>query len=452
MQLNAKHIRIITIAILFAILTGQAMWIYNVYETQYRLITQVKDEVLQTAILREHAYRHEKMGGTIVYNPLTHQNDTSRYITKTVQLKDTTFSVTHDRQDPYSSIKLNQFIFKDHLPVNVIMLDSIYRLELSNRGVPKANTYIEYIDLKNDKVLQRSKEGESAVDYTVSKLIVIDIFNTLGIKGYIQISTSAIVGTMIFQLILTALLIILCIFFLSMIIRTFFWREKMEEMRQDSVSAMTHEFKRPISSAVAQVSLIPYYLQKGDMAKVQQYADHTLLELNKLTSYTERIQKLSNNSKETISLNKESISLSDFFETTVKRYQNIQEKGTEITLSIKSDRKYLEADLIHFSNIIDNLIENAIKYSNEKVHIQITVTDAQDRLKISVKDDGLGILDSDQPHIFGKFYRSNNREIQRRVGFGLGLTYVKALVEAHDGEIKVESKFGTGSEFILYFP
>lgn len=453
MQLNAKHIRIITIIILLAILGGQAIWVYNLYETQYQLITRTKDEALQTTILREHAYRYETTGGTIAYNPLTHQNDTSRYITKTVQLKDSTFSVTHDRQDPYSDVKLNQFILKDHLPVNVTMMDSIFRQELSLRGVTEALTFIEYIDLNTNQVLQRSKDGESNEGYTASELIIIDIFNTLGIKGYIQISPSTIVKAMTLQLILTAFLIIICSFFLTIIIRTFFVKEKTERMRQDSVNTMTHEFKRPISGAVAQIALIPHYLENGNTDKVQLYAEQSLLELQKLNEYTERIQKLSNNKRETIILHKEHINLENFFTALIDKYENIEEKSVKMTLSIKTTQTTVYADLLHFANIIDNLIENAIKYSKEDgVKIDIIVFEEREKLKISVKDNGLGISEKELPRIFQKFYRSENKNIQHKTGFGLGLTYVKALMEAHAGDIKVESKLGMGTEFIVSFP
>ncbi|WP_181182380.1 sensor histidine kinase [Sphingobacterium lumbrici] len=146
------------------------------------------------------------------------------------------------------------------------------------------------------------------------------------------------------------------------------------------------------------------------------------------------------------------LNLQDLFSSVVEKYRTAKDNLVKLDLSLRTKQTTIYADLLHFANIIDNLIENAIKYSNERVHIEITVTDAQDKLKITVKDDGLGILDSDLPHIFTTFYRSNDKEIQRRVGLGLGLTYVKALVEAHGGEIKVKSKFGMGSEFIVYFP
>lgn len=456
MQLNAKHIRIITIVILLIILAGQAIWVYNLYQAQYQLITQVKDEALQTAILREYTHRHETMGGTILYNPLTHDSDTSRYVTKTVQLIDTSFTVTHDRHDPYSRIKLSQFILKDHLPVNVSMLDSIFKQELSHRGVTEALTFIEYIDLENNKVLHRSdneQEEPKERDYTASELIIIDIFDTFGVKGYIQISPTAIVTKMAFQLVLTALLVIICGFFLTIIIRTFLLKEKTEQMRQDSVNTMTHEFKRPISVAVAKIALIPHYLRKGNSERVQQYAQQSILELNKLNTYAERIQKLSNNRKETITLNEERIHLQDFFTSLVEKYENTEEKSVKINLSMETRQTAVYADLLHFSNIMDNLIENAIKYSPENsVQIDIHISDEKNRLRISVKDNGLGISEKDLPHIFQKFYRSEHKNIQQRTGFGLGLTYIKALVEAHAGDIEVESKIGVGTEFTVYFP
>src|SRR5690606_32578112 len=123
-------------------------------------------------------------------------------------------------------------------------------------------------------------------------IIPLDIFNTIGIRAYAEVPTLSIRKKMAFQLVLSGILIAICMFFLLVVIRSFFWREQVAMLRQNSVNAMTHEFKRPISGAVVEASLIPYYPEKGDLDRVQQYAELILLELNKLTSYTERIKKL----------------------------------------------------------------------------------------------------------------------------------------------------------------
>lgn len=452
MKLTSKQIRLVIILILVAIIIGQAGWVYNMYNAYLIQLSEAKETALQNAILKEFSNRHEQMGGTIVYVPLTHHLDTARFITKTIRSADTSFQVTYDRHDPHSDKKLGQFLLKDIKPVNLKMLDSLFRNELELRGIQNIYTDLEYIDLQNDVIIQQTKSPNDKKVYDMATLKVIDIFETLAIKAYLNYPTYSIVRKMAIQLFLSTVLISICCFLFIIIIRTFFWREKLERIRKDSVNMMTHEFKRPISSVVALIALIPHYLGKGDKERIQQYVTKSLLELEKLLAYIQYVQKLSNNSAETIPLQCVHLNLQDLFSSVVEKYRTAKDNLVKLDLSLRTKQTTIYADLLHFANIIDNLIENAIKYSNERVHIEITVTDAQDKLKITVKDDGLGILDSDLPHIFTTFYRSNDKEIQRRVGLGLGLTYVKALVEAHGGEIKVKSKFGMGSEFIVYFP
>lgn len=453
MKLDLSQIKVCTVLVLLAIIFGQGVWIYNMYNTYKSQFSISVNESIETAILKEVSNRHQQLGGTIAYAPLTNSLDTARYITKTIQSQDTSFKVIQDRFDPYTDLKLIQFLLKDDLPVNLVKLDSLFRTELNLRGFPSSETYVEYTDLKNKQIIGSSyKKVQSANSFISSKTITIDIFKTLGIKAYAHSSIFSILQRMFFQLVLSSILVTICISFLFAIIRTFFWKEKIELMRQDSVNAMTHEFKRPISSAVAQASLIPYYLQKGEIAKVQQYANNILLELNKLTAYTDRVQKLSYNNRDHIDLNRENIVLKVFFETMVEKYIGIKDKLIDINLSLLTSHIYINADLLHFSNIIENLIENAIKYSEEPLLIDIDITDTSSNLVIRIKDNGFGISEGELAHIFDKFYRSNHKESQKKVGFGLGLTYVKSLIEAHAGEIRVKSKFGFGSEFLLYFP
>ncbi len=453
MRTGLKQIRIYTAFILVAIVIGQGVWIYKMNQAYHVQFYATINQSIEAAILKEVSNRHEQIGGTIAYTPLRPATDTSRYITKTVRTIDTSFQVTYDRHDQNSQTKLIQFMLKDDLPVKVNALDSLFRKELTDRQFPLAETAIEYRDLISDNVLDRSDEqGINKTAWLSTGIIPLDIFNTIGIRAYAEVPTLSILKKMAFQLVLSVILITICMFFLLVVIRSFFWREKVETMRQNSVNAMTHEFKRPISGAVAQASLIPHYLEKGDLARVRQYAAFILLELNKLTSYTERIQQLSNNTKETLSLDKEPVAIREFFHEMADRYRDCDGKQVAISCAIRTRRQYINADLVHFSNIMDNLVENAVKYSGEHVTVTITVSDVKDGLEIRMKDDGFGIPAEDLPRIFDKFYRGRQKDAQRKVGFGLGLTYVKALTEAHGGDIQVESTFGSGTEFILFFP
>lgn len=448
-----NQIRVCIVVVLCIILLGQGLWAYKVYrsyQTQWRVIVE---KAIEKAILREGQARHELLGGTIFSQLNNDQVDTARYFTKTVRTIDTTFHITFDRHDPFSESKFIQFMNKDELPLDVQRLDSLFRLELVGYHFPLGNTEISYIDLKKNTVLaSTSVSSIPFIGWITTEIIPIDIFDTIGIQAHAQIKVFSALGSMGFQLLLSTVFIIICIILLYTVGRTFFWRERVEIMRQNSVNAMTHEFKRPISAAVAQVALIPYYLQKGQFEKVQQYAETVQLELDKLTSYTERVQRLSNNSQDDIVVQRELIPLSDFLYGIVEKHKESEEKTVAISLQIDTLETYIYVDRVHFSNILENLIENAIKYSQETVSIVVEVSDENGQLVIAVKDNGLGISEIDKAQIFNRFYRSEHKEVQKRVGFGLGLTYVRAMVEAHHGTITVASRLGVGSEFKLFIP
>jgi signal transduction histidine kinase len=266
---------------------------------------------------------------------------------------------------------------------------------------------------------------------------------------------------MMYQLVLSVVLIMIAIACLFALGRAIILQWKKEKMRQDSVNSMTHEFRRPISAAVSLVSLIPYYLEKNNVAKASQYALLTINELNKLTAYTSRVQQISNNDKSTLSLDKSKIEVRPFLETLTEKYHSPAKmpgaaehnEPVEINLHIRPEHPVICADRLHFANVIENLIENAIKYSGEDLVVELSVDYEGEYLRISVKDNGIGISASDLKRIFDRFYRSGHRAVRRKPGFGLGLTYVKSTVESHGGTVEANSRgVGYGSEFIVLMP
>lgn len=453
MKLSFTQIKIsITITLLF-ILVGQGVWIYNMYQAYHEQWASAVEQSIEKAILREGGSRHEQMGGTIAYSPLTTLSDTSRYITKTVYSIDTSFQVRFDRYDPHSQNKFHQFLIKDDLPVDVQQLDSLFRMELLGYAFPLSETQVDYIDLKSKAILASSrKTTERSSKWVSTDLIPIDIFDTIGIQAYAKISSIPILKRMVFQLILSFLLTSICIFLLFKVIKTFFWNERIELMRRESISSITHEFKRPISSAVAQISLIPYYLERQNMDRIAKYAENTLLELNKLTLYTERIQRMSSDVNAKLILNKVLVYLPDFFDRVSERYADIPEKSLDLKIEQKSKLKYLEMDLLHMSNVIDNLIENAIKYSKDDLQITVRVEDVKEGLLIQVKDNGVGISNSEIGFIFDRHFRSSEVGSYAANGFGMGLTYCHLVVKEHGGTILVESELGVGSTFSVWLP
>ena len=449
-----KHLYIQTLIVLVSTLitVNQVVWITNMYNLHKEEMKDAANQAIQKAVLMEISERTEAIGGYSVFsNNVSNPNDTARYFTKKVKTEDSTYTFTIDKNDPYINQKIVQFVLKDELPVNLEKLNTIFRKELSRRYAVK-NTYFDYFNLITHKLIKSNKPANASSNYLQTDTVKLDIMASIGVVGYIEVPGAALLNKMGYQLALSALLILIGIGCMIYLGRSFVLQWKLERLRQESVNSMTHEFKRPISSAIAMVSLIPFYVEKNDISKVITYADNTMIELNKLTAYTERIQQISNNEKVNIALNKAKVEIETLLQSIEERYSDTEstKKKVNIRTTVHTKNKFLFVDILHFSNVLDNLVENAIKYSDAEVNINVDVVDTNGGVKISVKDDGLGISAFDLKFIFDRFYRSNRKELKRKTGFGLGLTYVKSMVEAHGGSISVTSKINEGSEFIIF--
>jgi two-component system, OmpR family, phosphate regulon sensor histidine kinase PhoR len=451
--MRSKHLYIqLLIVLVSALITvNQIVWITNMYHLHKKELKDFANQSANQSVFREVTERGEAIGGCQVFSTnLSEPNDTSRYVVKKVKTENANYDVIIDKQDPNSMYKIVQLALKDDLPVDLKKLNTFFKKQLSERYAIK-NTYFDYLDLKANKVIKSDKPKRASSNYLQTDTIKLDIISSIGVVGYIEVPSAVLLNKMGYQLGLSIFLILIgggCLIYLG---RSFVVQWKLERLRQESINSMTHEFKRPISSAVAMVSLIPFYVEKNDMSKVATYANNTITELNKLTAYTERIQQISNNEKANILLSKVGVEIEPLLQSIKERYSDTENslKKVNIQTEVHTKNKFLFVDVLHFSNVLDNLVENAIKYSNSEVNININIADANEGVKISVKDDGLGISTFDLKYIFDRFYRSNRKELKRKTGFGLGLTYVKSMVEAHGGSISVTSQINEGSEFAI---
>lgn len=435
--------------VLLSIMLGQGVWIYYMYESYKQEFVWTIENSLANAVYMEISGRNEQLGGVISFAPYDVQ-DTSRYIRKKITSADTVFWVNIDRYDKYSTLKLAQFLIKDLLPIDIAKLDTLFRQEIGNSRYQIGNTYVEYIDLKDNRIIRSDKPKSLSGSYVSTREIPIDINNSQGVRAYAEVPSNAILRDMTIQLILSGSLILItlcCIFYLFYIISE---QKKIEKMRQSSVNAMTHEFKRPISVAVTLANLIPIY--KKDKNKTDRYSKNICQELNKLTSYTEQIQQISKSEKAELQLNKSEVNIRDFFSALKTKYTGTENDKADLQILLEVKRKSFYIDPVHFANVMDNLVENAIKYSEGKANVTVHVFERKGRLLISVKDKGVGMSWIDKNHIFERYYRSNHKEVQQKPGFGLGLTYVKLIVKGHDGTIRVKSRLGEGSKFIIEIP
>lgn len=219
-----------------------------------------------------------------------------------------------------------------------------------------------------------------------------------------------------------------------------------EEMKDDFTNNMTHELKTPIAIAYAANDSLLQFPDPGDEERTRKYLTAALDQLSKLAGLVENILAMSMERRKNLTMSKENILLKPFLVTVIEQQQLRADKPCEISLECPEDIG-IEADPTHFSNIIGNLIENSIKYSTEEVVITVRI----DENSISVIDNGIGIPERSLPDIFKKFYRVPHGNRAEARGYGIGLYYVKTIVEKHGWTISVESKPGKGSTFTIKF-
>lgn len=450
MRLKPIYTKILVLAVLAFIAINQIIWMNNMYKTYLENLYTYANQSLEGAILKECTLRGESQGGISVYttnknNP--NPNDTARYFMKEVQTEAGSLFFQIDKYDPYSYEKIIQFLEKEDSPIHLETAHSIFEHELS-RFFPLKSTYVEYLDLENDSVINRHGHRIPSSSYLSSDTIVMDIASTIGLIAHIEEPESIILRKMTLQLVLSLVLILFSVIALFYLIQSFSrqWRE--ERLRQEAISAMTHEFKRPLTAALSFIQVIPNLLAKNDTQGIAQNTEKTELELNKLDVYIKRIQQISDNEKKSLYTQITMIELTPFFEEIVNRYRRKYPEHT-IDLSIETERQFFGADLLHFSNVMDNLIENAIKYSDEDLQVMIRVMETEEKFIVQVIDNGIGIGKEDLRHIFERFYRSQDKKVRKHSGFGLGLTYAKSVIVAHEGEITVESTLDVGSTFTI---
>ena len=219
-----------------------------------------------------------------------------------------------------------------------------------------------------------------------------------------------------------------------------------EEMKDDFTNNMTHELKTPIAIAYAANDSLLQFPDPQDEERTKKYLTAALDQLSKLSGLVESILAMSMERRKNLTMTKDKIDLKEFLTNIIEQQKLKADKPCEIVLECQKDAT-VEADLTHFSNAIGNLIDNSIKYSGESVSIIIKA----DANGMYVADNGIGIPDKSLPEIWSKFYRvpHGNRSDVR--GYGIGLFYVKSIIDKHGWSIGVESKSGKGSKFTIKF-
>lgn len=262
--------------------------------------------------------------------------------------------------------------------------------------------------------------------------------------------TSYLFSSMRFWFVLSIVLILILLIYVYSIF-TLLQQKKYSELQRDFINNMTHEFKTPLSSIlIASKYLIEQNPIKEDK-KLHTYTDIIIKQSHKLNHHIEKILNTSKSDYKTLELKKESILIVPVLEETI---ENIVLKYPEanIKISSKSNDYKIETDVFHFTNLIYNLLDNAVKYCNEKPEITIEITEENQVLKLAFIDNGIGISIKNISLIFDKFYRIQNEKSNEVNGFGLGLYYVKEICNLQNWKIKAENNEIKGVTITISIP
>jgi len=246
-------------------------------------------------------------------------------------------------------------------------------------------------------------------------------------------------------------LVILIVIALIFMFRTILSQKKLSEMKNDFISNMTHEFKTPIST----ISLACQAMSDSDMVEnideqTQPYVKMINDENKRLSLLVERILQSATLDKGELKIKEESIILNEIINNVVDKAKfRISGSEGDIKLDLPEDEIIVHGDRMHITNLVSNLVDNAIKYSNGSPKIFVKLAEEGKHTSLSIADEGVGIKKEHLNKIFDKLYRIPTGNVHNVKGFGLGLSYVKAIAELHGWNIKVKSRFGTGSEFTI---
>jgi two-component system phosphate regulon sensor histidine kinase PhoR len=250
---------------------------------------------------------------------------------------------------------------------------------------------------------------------------------------------------------LTLMLVVISTFFgfsITVIMRQY----RLAEVKTDFINNMTHELKTPISTISLSAEMM-MRLPEITAEQVQKYASIIYKENKRLEHQVERVLNVAKLDKDQVVLNKDRFDVNELLDEVKENFElHHFEKGGVIHIELNADHHIIQADAVHLTNVIYNLLENAVKYCESVPNITIQTRNDKQGIWIEIEDNGIGIKKENLSLIFDKFYRVPTGNLHNVKGFGLGLYYVKLIVDAHGGKVNVKSTPGKGTTFSLFFP
>ncbi|MCF0056572.1 sensor histidine kinase KdpD [Dyadobacter sp. CY356] len=343
--------------------------------------------------------------------------------------------------------------------VNRFLLDTLLRKELAQNGITlsyefavqgNANNGLVFstASLKSSEWQQRSYKASLFPNETLQENNLLFVFFPDQQK-YILSNMGVMFGG-------SGILIIVIMACFYMAVSTILHQKKLSDIKNDFINNMTHEFKTPISTIALAADMAQENSRSaGNEAspRMTRYLGIIREENKRLGTHVEKVLQMALLDKGHVKLKRSEANIHDLIEKVLNSQSvQIEQKAGEIDLEFEAVNEIISCDELHISNVLNNLVDNAIKYSPEKLHLKVRTENENNGISIAITDHGLGMSKEQIQRIFDTFYRVPTGNVHDVKGFGLGLSYVKKMVEAHEGTVNVHSRPGHGSTFIIWLP
>lgn len=374
-----------------------------------------------------------------------------------------------ERDQTRERIKLNKYKNPEAITerIDIEILDEAIRTELNNRNISLDFNYGVYSKKEKSFVIEDGHyvvldSGPQAFtpgwknlfnsDYSVG-LYPNEIKSPgdliIYFPGKVGLFWESLWKTLSGAIIFTALIL----FCFAYTVNVIFFQKRVGEMKTDFINNMTHEFKTPIATISLAADSITSPMISGNVEKVKRFANIIKQENKRMNSQVEKVLQMALLDKKDFNLKLTDINIHNVIHQAVDNTSlQVERKGGVVRAKLKASKPVIQGDLTHVTNIIHNLLDNANKYSPDEPEITVHTKDVSNGVQVTVEDKGMGMSKEARKHIFDKFFRVHTGNRHDVKGFGLGLSYVKAMITAHNGQIDVKSELGKGSKFIVTFP
>ena len=483
MDKRIKIVWILTIITLILMIGGQSYWLYNQYnysaleymQTLHEHILKLEEE---EADIR---YRYRQIGAEPLRSMAMNLSGWTSMKEDSVNRPEpksaTTLTFYYLNQEKMDSSDMEKMIHEKSDSIHVrdtfhvedisteqlVSASTLYTLQVSNpfreslldsllqsQDITMENTHREILDTLLWKGSYTTfREG---ITY---KMRIVYPYNPLkkeALVGEVTVPLSPLLKQMAWQLMGSLFLLVLLVVCLFFQIRTILEQRKVDELRKSFVNTMIHELKRPVQTLKMCVAFLNNQTMRTDERMMDIVVQDAMFELDNLSAYLNKVRELTRADNEHVVLSIRTFDLVAMVEKLIRLNNAPADKVVRFETHFKEKPLLVVADPIHIANCLSNLIENAVKYSGGEVCISLDASLSNNHLYISVKDNGIGIPIQEQGRVFDKFYRAQNIPDANLPGIGLGLSYVKLMVEAHNGTIVLQSQPGKGTTFTIEIP